>query len=121
MYVMQMLTWAEEKFQPQPYAGSLVLFYGEGTLDFGANLGWDGLAEDFEQCVIGDGMLDSRRDIMNEPLAGTTAKKLAPYLNGTQWNASRAAFVIDANRGIQYGTDDDCSRQELGSHPSSGR
>ena len=82
MYVTQMLTWAEEKFAPKPYAGSLVLFYGEGTLDFGPNLGWDGLAEHFDHCVIGDGVLDSRRDIMNEPLVGATAKKLAPYLNG---------------------------------------
>jgi amino acid adenylation domain-containing protein len=81
MYVMQMLTWAEEKYQPKPYSGSLVLFYGQGTLEFGPNLGWDALAEQFEHCVIGDGVLDSRRDIMNEPLVGTTARVLAPYLN----------------------------------------
>jgi pimeloyl-ACP methyl ester carboxylesterase len=82
MYVTQTLTWVEERFTPKPYEGSLVLFYGEGTLDFGPNLGWDGLAEHFDHCVIGDGVLDSRRDIMNEPLVGATAKKLAPYLNG---------------------------------------
>jgi amino acid adenylation domain-containing protein len=81
MYVTQMLAWTEEKYQPKPYSGSLVLFYGEGTLEFGTNLGWDALAEHFEHCVIGDGVLDSRRDIMNEPLVGTTAKVLAPYLD----------------------------------------
>ena len=81
MYVTQMLTWTEENYQPKPYSGSLVLFYGEGTFEFGPNLGWDALAEHFEHCVIGDGVLDSRRDIMNEPLVGTTAKVLAPYLH----------------------------------------
>jgi thioesterase domain-containing protein len=81
MYVTQTLSWAEEKYRPKPYSGSLVLFYGEGTFEFGPNLGWDGLARHFEHCVIGDGVLDSRRDIMNEPLVGTTAKLLAPYLN----------------------------------------
>ena len=81
MYVTQMLSWTEEKYQPKPYSGSLVLFYGEGTFEFGPNLGWDGLAEHFEHCVIGNGVLDSRRDIMNEPLVGTTAKVLAPYLD----------------------------------------
>jgi amino acid adenylation domain-containing protein len=81
MYVMEALGAAEKSYQPKPYAGTITLFYGSGTLDFGPNLGWDGLAESFQHCVIGDGDLDSRRDIMNEPLVGITARELAPYLN----------------------------------------
>ena len=82
MYVTQSLGQAEQSYKPKPYSGSLVLFYGPGTLDYGPNLGWDGLAERFEHCVIGDGIPDSRRDIMNEPLVEITATQLAPYLKG---------------------------------------
>lgn len=82
MYVTQSLGQAEQSYKPRPYSGSLVLFYGPGTLDFGPNLGWDGLAESFEHRVIGDGILDSRRDIMNEPLVEITATQLAPYFKG---------------------------------------
>jgi len=81
MYVTETLGKAEVKYRPKPFAGAVALFYGLGTLDFGPNLGWDGLAAKFHHHVIGDGKLDSRRDIMNEPLAGITAKELAPYLN----------------------------------------
>ena len=83
MYVVRMLGRAEQNYRPKPYSGSIVLFFGPGTLDFGPNLGWDGLAEQFEYCVIGAGVLDSRRDIMNDPLVGITAAKLAPYLNAS--------------------------------------
>ena len=80
MFIAERLGEAEKRYHPQPYAGAIALFYGLGTLDFGPNLGWDGLAESFDHHVIGDGVLDSRRDIMNEPLVGITAKQLAPYL-----------------------------------------
>ena len=83
MYVVRMLGRAEQNYRPKPYPGSIVLFFGPGTLDFGPNLGWDGLAEQFEYCVIGAGVLDSRRDIMNDPLVGITATKLAPYLKAS--------------------------------------
>jgi surfactin family lipopeptide synthetase A len=82
MYVAQTLGQAERAYKPKPYLGSLVLFYGPGTLDFGPNLGWDGLAEHFEHYVIGDGILDSRRDIMNEPLVDITGKELASLIIG---------------------------------------
>ncbi len=82
MYVVTMLGSAEQQYKPLPYSGPIILFYGTGTLEFGPNLGWEGLAERFEYCAIGDGALDSRRDIMNEPLVRITASKLAPYLAG---------------------------------------
>ena len=96
MYVTQTLGEIETHYRPQPYRGSLVLFYGLGTFDFGPNLGWDGLANQFEHCVIGDGVLDSRRDIMNEPLVGTTARELAPYLAGVS-EASLPPALLNAN------------------------
>ena len=81
MYVVQNLGRAEQSYKPKPYAGSIVLFYGQGSDEYGPNLGWDGLADHFERCVIGDGVVDNRRDIMNDPLVGITARKLAPYLD----------------------------------------
>ena len=95
-YVMETLGDAEKRYRPQPYAGTIALFYGLGTLDFGTNLGWDGLATGFEHCVIGDGIIDSRRDIMNEPLVGITARQLAPYLNTNQ-GAPLPATSVSAN------------------------
>lgn len=95
-YVMETLGDAEKRYCPQPYAGTIVLFYGQGTLDFGPNLGWEGLATSFEHCVIGDGVIDSRRDIMNEPLVGTTARQLTPYLNTNQ-GAPLSATSVNAN------------------------
>jgi surfactin family lipopeptide synthetase A len=81
MYVAQMLGRAEQSYKPKPYPGSIVLFHGPGNDDYGPNLGWNGLAASFEHCVIGDDVLNNRRDIMNDPLVGLTATALAPYLN----------------------------------------
>lgn len=83
IYVTETLGKAERLYWPKPYGGALALFHGLGALDFGPNLGWDGLAKEFQHHVVGDGGLDSRRDIMNEPLVGITAKELASYLNHT--------------------------------------
>lgn len=80
-YIIHFLGRAEQGYTPKPYPGSVVLFYGPGYDEFGPNLGWDGLAEHFEHWIIGDDVLDSRREIMNEPLVGITAMKLAPYLD----------------------------------------
>src|SRR5450755_1972849 len=74
MYLTEMLGQAERRYQPKFYAGPVVLFYGRGNDEFGPNLGWDGLAEQFEHRVIGDKVLDSRREIMNDPLVGITAR-----------------------------------------------
>jgi amino acid adenylation domain-containing protein len=81
MYVLEGLENAELMFRPKPYAGTVALFHGSDAKEFGPNLGWDGLAKRFEHHLIGDGGLDSRRDIMHEPLVGITARKLAACLN----------------------------------------
>jgi len=80
MYLTEMLGRAEQHYKPRYFPGSIVLFYGPGNDEFGPNLGWDGLAERLEHRVIGDQVLDSRREIMNDPLVGITARELAPYL-----------------------------------------
>jgi hypothetical protein len=83
MYVTETLGQAERRFRPKPYAGILTLFHGDEAMEYGPNLGWDGLAEQFRHCVVGDGNLDTRREILNEPLVGDTARQLAAYLNET--------------------------------------
>ena len=83
MYVTQSLGAAELRYRPKPYPGVITLFHGQEAMEFGPNLGWDGLAGEFQHCIIGDGNLDSRRDILNEPLVGVTARHLAPYLHTT--------------------------------------
>jgi amino acid adenylation domain-containing protein len=80
MYVTQSLGAAELKYHPQSYPGTITLFHGQEALSFGPNLGWDGLASEIQHCVIGDGDLDSRRDILTEPLVGITARHLAACL-----------------------------------------
>jgi len=79
-YVAQTLKRIEKNYKPKPYPGSIVLFYGRGTNNFGPDLGWEGLAEALEHHVIGDKVMDGRREIMNDPLVGITARELAPYL-----------------------------------------
>jgi len=93
-YVAETLERIEKKYKPKPYPGSIVLFYGRGTNMFGPDLGWEGLAAAFEHHVIGDDVLDNRRDIMNEPLVGITAKELATYLDAGSGNLlSHAALT----------------------------
>ncbi len=72
-----MLGRSEQNYKPKRYPGSIVLFYGRGYEEFGPNLGWDGLAERIEHCVIGDDVLAGRREIMNEPLVVITAEGLS--------------------------------------------
>ena len=87
IYVLETLGQIEQRYRPKRYNGPIVLFYGSGNTDFGPNLGWDGLAENFEHCAIGDGTNDSRRDIMTEPLVAITGEKLRRYLGGTTENS----------------------------------
>ena len=93
-YVAQTLGRAEKKYTPEPYPGSIALFHGPGSDDYGPDLGWEGLAEAFEHHVIGDDVLNNRRDIMNEPLVAITAKELAPYFQASSGNQlSHAALA----------------------------
>jgi thioesterase domain-containing protein len=80
MYVVRMISQAEQNYRPQPYAGSLVLFRGRGLYENDPNMGWDALAELLENHEIGEGETQSRRDIMNEPLVEVLAQQLANVL-----------------------------------------
>ena len=93
----QMLGRAEQNYKPKPYPGSIVLFYGLGNDEFGPNLGWDGLAEHLEHRVIGDRALDSRREIMNEPLVGITARDWAAYLKRQSGISLPTANAVNVN------------------------
>jgi hypothetical protein len=80
MYVVRMLTRAEQSYVPQPYPGSLALFRGRGLYEKDPNMGWDELAEFLENHEIGFAETQSRRDIMNEPLVQLLAKELTEVI-----------------------------------------
>jgi len=80
MYVVRMITRAEQSYRPQTYPGSLVLFRGRGLYENDPHMGWDGLAESLENHEIGKDETQSRRDIMNEPLVQLLADKLTEVI-----------------------------------------
>ena len=75
LYVWRTLIRAERGYVPQPYPRLVVMFHGSDYED-DPNLGWDGLAEGIEHHIIGNSSQDSRRDLMNEPWVGQTAREL---------------------------------------------
>jgi amino acid adenylation domain-containing protein len=75
LYVWRTLIRAERNYVPKPYQGLVVMFHGSDYED-DPNLGWDGLAEGIEHHIIGNSSQDSRRDLMNEPWVGQTAREL---------------------------------------------
>ena len=80
LYIARMLSRAEQAYVPSFYAGEVHLFHGQGLNQPSELMGWDGLANHFENHVIGDEEVGSRRDIMNEPLVGMLAAKLTDCL-----------------------------------------
>ena len=76
LYVWRTLIRAEKNYVPKPYPGLVVMFHGSDYQD-DPNLGWDGLAEGIEHHIIGNSSQDSRRDLMNEPWVGQTARELS--------------------------------------------
>lgn len=75
LYVWRTLIRAERNYVPKPYPGLVVMFHGSDYQD-DPNLGWDGLAEGIEHHIIGNSSQDARRDLMNEPWVGQTAREL---------------------------------------------
>jgi len=75
LYVWRTLIRAEKNYVPKPYPGLVVMFHGSDYQD-DPNLGWDGLAEGIEHHIIGNSSQDARRDLMNEPWVGQTAREL---------------------------------------------
>ena len=75
LYVWRTLIEAERNYVPKPYPGLVVMFHGS-DYEGDPNLGWDGLIQEIEHHIIGSSSQDSRRDLMNEPWVGQTAREL---------------------------------------------
>ena len=100
MYVVRRIQKAERFYVPKPYPGKLVLFYGQGLLEYDSFMGWEGLAEAFDKYEIGIGSLRGRRDIMNEPLVSAVAEKLTALLraNPSERTKDGELHRVDGNR-----------------------
>ena len=94
-YVTQMLGKAERGYRPKRYPGRIVLIFGQDSNQYGPNLGWDGLAEQFEHRMVGEVVVNNRRDIMDDPLVEFTARELSSFLDG---NAKSTANRTVMNR-----------------------
>jgi hypothetical protein len=76
LYVWRTLIRAEQNYAPKAYPGTVVMFHGSDYED-DPNLGWDGLAGRIEHHIVGQSSQDARRDLMNEPWVGQTARELS--------------------------------------------
>ena len=74
-YVGRMLYRAEMAYIPEPYPGTLDLFYQLGLWDDDPGLGWNGLADRLEHHIISDTQAESRRDIFNPPVVQLLARE----------------------------------------------
>jgi amino acid adenylation domain-containing protein len=76
LYVVRMLSRAEQNYVPKPYPKRLSLFYGRDPHHTLPNMGWTGLASHIDNHIIGDTEVSSRRGIMVEPLVRLLAAEL---------------------------------------------
>src|SRR5215471_4696290 len=81
MYVVRMLSRAEQNYVPKRYPETLTLFYGRGPHDTLPNMGCTGLASHIDNHIIGDREVSSRRGIMVEPLVRELAAELTICLD----------------------------------------
>ena len=65
---------------PEPYPGTVDLFYQPGLWDDDPGLGWNGLADRLEHHVISDTQAQSRRDIFNPPVVQLLAREFTSTL-----------------------------------------
>ena len=68
---------AEQSYVPTPYAGELLVFYGEGLYE-DSTLGWESLGTVISHAVPGEH--DNNRQVMQEPAVGFVAERLQEYL-----------------------------------------
>jgi amino acid adenylation domain-containing protein len=80
LYIPRMLNRVEQNYVPKPYPGTVVMFYGHNQA-YSAYLGWEGLADHFETHIIGHAEVNSRREIMDEPLVRQLAAELTGCLD----------------------------------------
>ncbi len=72
---------AERRYDPTPYPGELVIFYGEGLYE-DASLGWEGLATDGITSIAVPGADTDNRQMMREPYVEIIAGHLRSRLEG---------------------------------------
>ena len=80
-YLGTVLRNMEDRYVPKPYPGKVTHLHGSNLTEFGPELGWEGLAGNFEHLVIGDGTYQSRRQLFIEPLVERTASELNALLD----------------------------------------
>jgi aspartate racemase len=73
---------AERAYEPVPYSGEILVFYGEGLYEDPA-LGWDGLAAGGIRSFGVPGVHDGNREAMMEPAVGFVSDRLEEYLSGS--------------------------------------
>jgi aspartate racemase len=78
-YFLKLHARAEREYEPRPYPGELVVFYGKGLYE-DPELGWGGLAEAGILTFGVPGDHDNNRQAMMEPYVGFVSDRLAEYL-----------------------------------------
>jgi amino acid adenylation domain-containing protein len=69
---------AQRAYEPAPYAGDLLIFYGEGLYE-DPELGWGGLASQIQTVAV-PGADGDNREMMAEPAVATVSDALEEYL-----------------------------------------
>ena len=78
-YFLRLHAKAERVYEPQPYNGDLLVFYGEDLYE-DPELGWGGLASG-EICAYAvPGSHDNNRQAMMEPYVAFVSERLQAYL-----------------------------------------
>ena len=72
---------AEVAYEPRPYPGELLIFYGDGLYE-DPELGWGGLAQGGIRTFAIPGADDNNRQAMMEPGASVVAARIDLHLNG---------------------------------------
>ena len=71
---------AERAYEPQPYQGDLLVFYGEDLYE-DAELGWGGLAAGEIRAYAVPGNHDNNRQAMAEPYVAFISERLQAHLD----------------------------------------
>jgi hypothetical protein len=69
---------AERAYDPSPYPGEILLFYGDGLYE-DPTLGWEGLAREVISYAV-PGEHDNNRKAMKEPAVGFVSERIGEYL-----------------------------------------
>jgi amino acid adenylation domain-containing protein len=80
-FFMELHAKAERRYGATPYAGDLMVFYGEGLYE-DPSLGWDGLGAAGVRTYAVPGQHENNRQAMMEPTVGFVAERIEEYLRG---------------------------------------